>query len=105
MARTARNCASASTIPGAPSGHKDLARPRRQQPLYLLDTQLDERTAMATAASLHQLYGGDRRTRIEQEIMLGVGGVRALPRSGCAHRLAHQRRPRRLPGAGAHPQT
>jgi starch phosphorylase len=45
--------------------------------LYLLDTDLpenDEHTRDIT----HQLYGGDRLTRIEQEIVLGVGGVRAL---------------------------
>lgn len=45
--------------------------------LYLLDTDLpenDERSRNIT----HQLYGGDKTTRIEQEIILGIGGVRAL---------------------------
>ena len=27
-----------------------------------------------------RLYGGDQRTRIRQELLLGVGGVRALER-------------------------
>jgi len=45
--------------------------------LYLLDTQLEENSE-ADRGIAHQLYGGDRRTRIEQEILLGVGGVRAL---------------------------
>ncbi|MCX7156283.1 MAG: alpha-glucan family phosphorylase [Rhodocyclales bacterium] len=45
--------------------------------LYLLDTDLEENSE-ADRGILHQLYGGDRRTRIEQEILLGVGGVRAL---------------------------
>jgi len=45
--------------------------------LYLLDTQLAENSE-ADRGIAHQLYGGDRRTRIEQEILLGVGGVRAL---------------------------
>jgi hypothetical protein len=37
----------------------------------------------------HQLYGGDRRTRIEQEILLGVGGVRALAALGCKPTVWH----------------
>lgn len=45
--------------------------------LYLLDTNL-EKNSPADRDITHQLYGGDRRTRIEQEILLGVGGVRAL---------------------------
>ena len=45
--------------------------------LYLLDTHLDENTPSDQNIT-HQLYGGDRRTRIEQEILLGVGGARAL---------------------------
>ena len=45
--------------------------------LYLLDTYLEENSAEDRNIT-HQLYGGDRRVRIEQEILLGVGGVRAL---------------------------
>jgi len=45
--------------------------------LYLLDTDLSQNDEDARDIT-HQLYGGDRRTRIEQEIVLGVGGVRAL---------------------------
>ncbi|MBI4205663.1 MAG: alpha-glucan family phosphorylase [Betaproteobacteria bacterium] len=45
--------------------------------LYLLDTDLEENEAHDRDIA-HQLYGGDRTTRIEQEIVLGVGGVRAL---------------------------
>ena len=45
--------------------------------LYLLDTDLEENDERARNIT-HQLYGGDRTTRIEQEIVLGVGGVRAL---------------------------
>jgi len=49
--------------------------------LYLLDTNIPEnspedRTITAT------LYGGDKETRIRQEILLGVGGVRALAALG-----------------------
>jgi glycogen phosphorylase len=45
--------------------------------LYLLDTDVEE-NAPADRAIGHRLYGGDRTTRIEQEIVLGIGGARAL---------------------------
>ena len=45
--------------------------------LYLLDTNLPENTA-ADRAITNQLYGGDREMRLQQELVLGVGGVRAL---------------------------
>jgi starch phosphorylase len=45
--------------------------------LYLLDTDLEENSRHDRDIA-HRLYGGDRTTRIEQEILLGVGGVRAL---------------------------
>lgn len=45
--------------------------------LYLLDTDIDENT-LADRRITYQLYGGDRIARIEQEMVLGVGGVRAL---------------------------
>jgi len=37
----------------------------------------------------HRLYGGDRTTRIEQEIVLGIGGVRALAALGLAPTVWH----------------
>jgi len=46
-------------------------------PLYLLDTDLPENSAHARAIT-DRLYSGDRRHRLEQELILGVGGVRAL---------------------------
>ena len=45
--------------------------------LILLDTDIEENAA-ADRHIAHRLYGGDRTTRIEQEILLGVGGLRAL---------------------------
>jgi starch phosphorylase len=45
--------------------------------LYLLDTNIDENAPdirNVTAA----LYGGDKETRMQQEILLGIGGIRAL---------------------------
>ncbi|MEW6764735.1 MAG: alpha-glucan family phosphorylase [Pseudomonadota bacterium] len=45
--------------------------------LILLDTDLPQNTPQDRAIT-YQLYGGDRETRIQQEILLGMGGVRAL---------------------------
>lgn len=45
--------------------------------LYLLDTDLEENAPWDRELSA-RLYGGDRETRIQQEVMLGIGGVRAL---------------------------
>lgn len=45
--------------------------------LYLLDTDLPENSEHDRLIT-HQLYGGDRTMRIEQEIILGIGGVTAL---------------------------
>ena len=41
--------------------------------IYLLDTDLPE-NAPDDREITHRLYGGDRKIRIEQEIVLGVGG-------------------------------
>jgi starch phosphorylase len=49
--------------------------------LYLLDTDVEENSA-AVRNITHQLYGGGGATRLEQEIVLGVGGVRALQALG-----------------------
>jgi len=45
--------------------------------LYLLDTDVPENSERDRAIT-HRLYGGDRTTRLEQELVLGVGGARAL---------------------------
>jgi len=45
--------------------------------LYLLDTDVAENSE-ADRTITYRLYGGDRRTRIEQEIVLGIGGIKAL---------------------------
>ena len=49
--------------------------------LYLLDTDLEE-NAPADRELSARLYGGDRETRIQQEVVLGIGGVRALKALG-----------------------
>ncbi|MDY6843867.1 MAG: alpha-glucan family phosphorylase [Thermodesulfobacteriota bacterium] len=49
--------------------------------LYLLDTNLPENSPHQRAIT-GQLYGGDRDMRIRQEIVLGIGGFRALKALG-----------------------
>lgn len=56
--------------------------------LYLLDTDLPE-NALDDRNITHQLYGGDKSMRIEQEIILGVGGVRALQVMGIKPTVWH----------------
>jgi starch phosphorylase len=48
-----------------------------QVPVLLLDTDLPENSAWDRRIT-HQLYGGDARYRLCQEIVLGIGGVRML---------------------------
>ncbi len=56
--------------------------------LYLLDTNLDENAPWDRELSA-RLYGGDRETRIQQEIILGIGGVRALKALGIEPGVFH----------------
>ena len=49
--------------------------------LFLLDTDLEENAPWDRELSA-RLYGGDRETRIQQEIILGIGGVRVLRAMG-----------------------
>lgn len=56
--------------------------------LYLLDTNLPS-NAPEDQDITDQLYGGDRETRIKQEIMLGIGGYRALQAVGIQPAVCH----------------
>ena len=56
--------------------------------LYLLDTDLEENAAWDRSLSA-RLYGGDRETRVQQEIILGIGGVRALRALGWSPSVWH----------------
>ena len=56
--------------------------------LYLLDTDLTGNSAEDRNIT-HRLYGGDRNTRIQQEIVLGIGGVRALAAMGIKPTVWH----------------
>ncbi|MBE7513340.1 MAG: alpha-glucan family phosphorylase [Anaerolineales bacterium] len=51
-------------------------------PLYLLDTNIPENTLQEDRNLTDRLYGGDRRQRIRQEILMGIGGIQALSLMG-----------------------
>ena len=56
--------------------------------LILLDTDVEE-NAPADRLLTRNLYGGDRELRIHQEMILGIGGVRALRKLGLAPSVWH----------------
>jgi starch phosphorylase len=56
--------------------------------LYLLDTDLEENAPWDRNLSA-RLYGGDRETRVQQEIILGIGGVRLLKAMGQTPAVYH----------------
>lgn len=57
-------------------------------PLYLLDADVDEnRPDIRTVTD--RLYGGDIEHRLRQEILLGIGGVRALQALGVDAQVFH----------------
>jgi len=59
-----------------------------RNPLYLLDTNIPENRPEHRDIT-DQLYGGDWDMRIRQEILLGVGGVRALKAVGLEPTVYH----------------
>lgn len=56
--------------------------------LYLLDTNVDENNEEDRRLTA-RLYGGDQRTRIRQELVLGIGGARALNKLGIQPSVIH----------------
>ena len=58
-------------------------------PLYLLDTNIDANSRPEDRDLTDQLYGGDREMRIRQEILLGIGGYRALQALGLQPTVYH----------------
>jgi starch phosphorylase len=56
--------------------------------VYLLDSNCRE-NAPADRDITHRLYGGDESNRIRQEILLGVGGMRAVRALGLAPAVWH----------------
>jgi glycogen phosphorylase len=47
-------------------------------PLFLLDTNIPLNERAEDRSLTDRLYGGDKRTRIRQEVLMGIGGIRAL---------------------------
>ena len=57
-------------------------------PLVLLDTEIPDNPPELREVTW-QLYGGDKTTRIQQELLLGIGGYRALVELGCEPACCH----------------
>ena len=57
-------------------------------PLYLLDTNIPENSDEDRAIT-RRLYAGDPKQRLEQEILLGIGGMRALKVMGIQPKICH----------------
>lgn len=57
-------------------------------PLYLLDANVTSNPAEHQVIT-RQLYGGDRDMRMRQEILLGIGGLRALHALGLSPSVCH----------------
>jgi starch phosphorylase len=57
-------------------------------PLYLLDTNLEENSPEDRLITA-QLYFGDKEMRMIQEILLGIGGIRALRTLGIIPNICH----------------
>ncbi len=56
--------------------------------LYLLDTDFDDNSTEDRSIT-HYLYGGDHENRLKQELILGIGGIRALTAIGLKPDLYH----------------
>ncbi|MBP9998384.1 MAG: alpha-glucan family phosphorylase [Bacteroidales bacterium] len=56
--------------------------------LYLLDTDFEDNIPEDRQVT-HQLYGGDLENRMKQEVLLGIGGVRALRELGLSPTIYH----------------
>ena len=59
-----------------------------QVPLYLLHTDVEENSTEDRAIT-SRLYGGDDETRVKQEMVLGIGGARALEAVGIHPAVYH----------------
>jgi len=75
------------------AGHPVYAQVWRVQvgrvPLYLLDTNFALNSHPEDRDITDQLYGGDKEMRIRQEVMLGIGGYRALQAIGLQPTVYH----------------
>jgi starch phosphorylase len=75
-------------LPGRTIHARILEAPVGRVRLILLDTR-DPRNSEEDQALAARLYGGDQRTRIQQELLLGVGGSRALRALGINASVYH----------------
>jgi len=57
--------------------------------LYVLDTNIPQNKSAEHREITDQLYGGDIHKRIRQEIVLGIGGLRALKKLGIKPTVHH----------------
>ena len=79
-------------------------------PLLLLDSDVPENEHDLRSVT-DRLYGGDQEHRIRQEILAGIGGVRAIRaftarrRAARARGIPHERGSRRVPRGRAHPRA
>ena len=79
-------------------------------PLLMLDSDVEQNAGYEREVT-DRLYGGGTDHRLEQEVLLGMGGVRAI-RAYCRitgapppDGVPYQRGARRVPGAGADPRV
>ena len=56
--------------------------------LFLLDTDFEDNLPEDRSIT-HYLYGGDHENRLKQELILGIGGIRALNEMGIVPELYH----------------
>jgi glycogen phosphorylase len=86
-ARAARRCWSASR--SATGGFARIWRADvGRVPLFLLDTNVPENRPEDRQIT-DRLYGGDNEHRLQQEIVLGIGGMRALRAIGIEPEVIH----------------
>ncbi len=75
-------------LPGRPMTARIWKAQVGRIPLYLLDADIEENRPMDRQVT-HKLYGGDHENRFKQELLLGIGGVRALRKLGIQTDLYH----------------
>ncbi len=57
--------------------------------LYLLNSNIEKNQLEEDRSLTDRLYGGDRRTRIRQEILMGLGGIRMFKAMGIKPDIFH----------------
>ena len=103
---------SPSALPGdAAAAWPASGSPRSAGCRCCCSTPTSRRTRRSLREVTDRLYGGNTEHRLRQEMLLGIGGVRALRAYSPDHRrpgargVPHQRGPRRLPRPRADPRA